>query len=566
MSSGLIVAVIIGYFALLYSVARFTAKGAGNEAFFTGERKSPWFVVAFGMIGASLSGVTFISVPGWVAESQFSYMQMVLGYVPGYIVIAFVLLPLYYRLRLTSIYQYLGDRFGRKSYLTGAWFFLLSRTLGAAARLYLVAFVLQKILFDDLGVPFIVTVVIAILCIWIYTNKGGIKTIIWTDTFQTLFMLVAVVTTVLVIGHDLGWSIGELVKQVQTSEYARVFFFEDPKETTYFWKKFLAGAFIAIAMTGLDQDMMQKNLTCKNIGDAQKNVITLSIVLLGVNLIFLGLGAVLYLYANLKGLPIPQIGDELFASLATEGNLPIVVGVLFLLGLIAAAYSSADSALTSLTTSVCVDVFGIEANTEKKNRALIKKANGISIMVLGIAALFYWSTNNELLQNSNNNSGLIFTLALFLLALYGIERVRRFWELIGKRTLGFIGKGEPDTAVALRKSVHLLVSIVLLFVILIYQAFNNKSVIDLVFTLAGYTYGPLLGMFAFGILTNWTVKDRWVPVIALVAPVLTFMLNSYSEQLFNGYKFGFELLLVNASITFIGMLIAQGNHLKESSS
>jgi len=570
MSSSLIITVIVGYFALLYAVARLTSKGANNATFFTGERRSPWLVVAFGMIGASLSGVTFISVPGWVATSQFSYMQMVLGYVPGYMVIAFVLLPLYYRLQLTSIYQYLGDRFGRSSYLTGAWFFLLSRTLGAAARLYLVASVLQHILFNDLGVPFIVTVAIAILCIWIYTNRGGIKTIIWTDTLQTLFMLVAVVVTVLIIGNDLGWSVKQLIGEVRASEYSTVFFFENAKETSYFWKKFLAGAFIAIAMTGLDQDMMQKNLTCKNIGDAQKNVVTLSLVLVVVNLIFLGLGAALYLYAGSKGSSIPEAGDQLFASIATNGELPVIVGVLFLLGLIAAAYSSADSALTSLTTSVCVDVLGISSSSDVKNRVLIPKIMGIAAMVLSVAIFFYWFVTCPWFHDLNygtKSTSLIFILVLFLIGLYGLNPVKQFWQFIGEKTFGFlISRSEGNSAITLRKSVHVLVSIALFFVILVYQAFNNKSVIDLVFTLAGYTYGPLLGMFAFGMLTNWSIRDHWMPIIAVLAPVFTFLLNLYSEQLFAGYKFGFELLLVNALLTFLGMLIARGNHLEKSPS
>lgn len=475
MSSTLILLVVLAYFLLLAVIARITGKGAGNNSFFLGDRKSPWYIVAFGMIGASLSGVTFISVPGMVGNDQFSYLQMVLGYLPGYAVIAFVLMPLYYRLQLTSIYGYLGQRFGRNSYLAGAWFFLLSRSLGSAARLYLVAVVLQFLLFDAWGIPFWATVVLTIALIWSYTQRGGIRTIIWTDTLQTLFMLVAVCVTVVLVGQKLGWSLGEAVAQVRSSDFSRVFFFDDPKPGTYFWKQFLGGMFIAIAMTGLDQDMMQKNLSCRNIREAQKNMVSFSLVLVVVNLVFLALGALLWRYMQEYHI-VPHRPDQIYPMLATDGWLPVSVGLLFILGLIAAAYSSADSALTALTTSACVDILEIDKRPEEQR-------------------------------------------------------------------------------VALRRRVHVLVSIVMVLLILAFKALNDDSVIKTVFRVAGFTYGPLLGLFAFGMFTTWAVKDRWVPLVAVLAPVLTYVLDRYSKELFGGYTFGFELLLVNGALTFVGLML-----------
>ena len=473
MSSFSIILMIAAYFALLFVISYFTSRNAGNSAFFLGERRSPWYIVAFGMIGASLSGVTFISVPGMVAADKFSYLQMVLGYLPGYAVIAFVLMPLYYRLQLTSIYGYLGQRFGPSSYLTGAWFFLLSRSLGSAARLYLVAIVLQYLIFDDLGVPFVLSVIITIALIWLYTHRGGIRTIIWTDTLQTFFMLFAVGATFILLGQKLGWDLSTTIAQIKGSEMSRIFFFDDPKPGTYFWKQFLGGMFIAIAMTGLDQDMMQKNLSCRNIKEAQFNMVSFSLVLVFVNLMFLGLGALLYLYVGQAGIKLPAKADQVYPMLATGGHLPAMVGALFILGLIAAAYSSADSALTALTTSLCVDVLKIDRRPEEQR-------------------------------------------------------------------------------VPLRKKMHLLMSAVMVLQILLFDVFNDDSVIKTVFTVAGYTYGPLLGLFAFGMMTRLQVRDRWIPVIAIFSPVITYFLSLYSEDLFNGYKFGFELLLVNGALTFLG--------------
>jgi len=472
----LILSIIAAYFVLLFAIGHFTSKGADNDSFFLGNRNSPWYVVAFGMIGASLSGVTFISIPGWVGTSSFSYMQVVLGYLVGYAVIALILMPLYYRLNLTSIYGYLEQRFGRVSYRTGASFFLLSRTIGSAFRLYLVANVLQLTVFDAMGVPFVATVIGTILFIWIYTSKGGIKTIIWTDTLQTLFMLIAVGLTVVMIGQAMGWTLPQAIGQISASSYSKVFFFDDINSKFYFWKQFLSGAFIAIVMTGLDQDMMQKNLSCKNIREAQINMATFSFVLVFVNLAFLGLGALLYIYAGHIGMAIPARTDDLYPLIATGGHLPVAVGIIFILGLIAAAYSSADSALTALTTSVCVDLLDIRKRPQEAQQRM-------------------------------------------------------------------------------RKRVHILVSAVMVLVIVIFRAVNDDSVISAVFTAAGYTYGPLLGLYAFGMMTRWQVRDRWVPVVCVLSPILCYVLNLHSEELMNGYRFGFELLIVNGLLTFMGLVL-----------
>jgi len=476
MSPTLILSIIAIYFVVLFVIGKITSKGADNDSFFTGNKQSPWWIVAFGMIGTSLSGVTFISVPGWVGTSQFSYMQMVLGYLVGYTVIATVLMPLYYRLNLTSIYTYLDDRFGRYSYRTGASFFLLSRIIGASFRLYLVAGVLQLTIFDAWGVPFVATVIGTIVFIWLYTYEGGIKTIIWTDTLQTLFMLIAVLLTVGIISQELGFGFSEMVSTIKQSDYSKIFFFEDVNHPKYFWKQFMAGAFISIVMTGLDQDMMQKNLSCKNIGEAQKNMFSFSFVLVFVNLFFLALGALLYLFATAKGISIPEKTDNLYPLLATSGELPIIVGILFILGLVAAAYSSADSALAALTTSACVDILDVEK------------------------------------------------------------------------------KPKPEQ-IKLRKKVHIGMSAVLVLTIMIFKWVNDESVISAVFRVAGYTYGPLLGLYAFGLFTKLNVRDKLVPFICLASPVLTYIINANSEAWLGGYKFGFELLVLNGAITFVGLLL-----------
>lgn len=471
---------VLGYFAVLMLVSFFTSKGADNDTFFIGGHKSPWYLVAFGMIGASLSGVTFISVPGWVGASKFSYMQMVMGYFFGYMVVALVLMPLYYRLNLTSIYSYLEERFGFYSYKTGAAFFLLSRTIGASFRLFLVAQVLQYLVFDQWGVPFSITVLITILLIWLYTFKGGIKTIVWTDSLQTLFMLIAVGISIYYISNELNLDFNSLVSTVQDSEYSKVFFFEDWNDKRHFLKQFLSGMFITIVMTGLDQDMMQKNLSCKNIKEGQKNMFSFSIVLILVNFVFLSLGALLFIYASENGIEIPTKTDNLFPEIATQ-HLSTFAGIFFILGLVAAAYSSADSALTALTTSVCIDFLDIGNREEKKK-------------------------------------------------------------------------------IQLRKRVHVLVSFVLFVVILIFNVINDESVISSLFKAAGYTYGPLLGLYSFGLIMKRSVKDKWVPLICILSPILSYLMNLYSEELFNGYQFGFEILLVNGILTFIGLfLISQKN-------
>ncbi|MEM6298990.1 MAG: sodium:solute symporter [Bacteroidota bacterium] len=477
MSITLVLTVLAVYFAGLLLIAHLTARGGTTSTFFVANRSAPWYVVAFGMIGASLSGVTFISVPGWVGDTSFGYMQMVLGYQVGYAIIGLVLLPLYYKLNLISIYQYLEQRFGFWSYKTGAAFFLLSRTIGAAFRLYLVASVLQVFLFDALGWRFEFTVIITILLIWLYTFRGGIRTVIWTDTLQTTFMLLAVGTTIYLISNALGWDFGMLISNIQESDYANTFFFDNPDSGNYFWKKFLGGAAIALVMTGLDQDMMQKNLTCKTRQDAQKNMFWFSLSLIPVNLIFLALGALLYIYAAKEGIALPEKSDELF-PLIVKKHLNTFAGVTFLLGVMAAAYSSADSALTSLTTSYCVDFLGFAK--EKKGRVRKRK---------------------------------------------------------------------------IRIQVHLVFSVILALVIIIFRQISDESVISEIFTVAGYTYGPLLGLFAFGLFTKAEVRDRFVPVICILSPCTAFLLNIYSEELFNGYKFGFELLIVNGLLTFLGLVL-----------
>jgi len=474
MNPFVVVSFIAGYFLLLVLISYFTTKGAdNNDAFFIGSKQSSWYLVAFGMIGASLSGVTFISIPGWVGVSGFSYMQVVFGYFFGYVIIATVLMPLYYRMQLTSIYTYLEERFGFYAYKTGASFFLLSRVVGASFRLFLVASVLQLLIFDAWNIPFFVTVAITILLIWLYTNKGGIKTIVWTDSFQTLFMLIAVGISIYSISSALDLSFLGLIAEIKSSSYSQIFFFEQVNDDRHFVKQFLSGIFIAIVMTGLDQDMMQKNLSCKNIGDAQKNMFSFSVVLIFVNLIFLVLGALLFIYAQKMNIAIPEKTDYLFPIIATQ-HLSVFAGIFFILGLIAAAYSSADSALTSLTTSVCVDFLDIQ-----------KKENGKKI----------------------------------------------------------------------RKQVHVLVSIVLFGVILIFNALNDESVISSLFKAAGYTYGPLLGLYSFGLLLKYKVKDYLVPFVCILAPIVSFLINLNSETLFNGYKFGFEILIVNGLLTFLGLLM-----------
>ena len=469
MSSILLVSVIVAYFILLFIISYLTGKNDSNETFFLGNRNSPWYIIAYGMIGTTLSGITFISVPGWVEASQFSYLQMVFGFFVGYIVVARVLLPLYYRLELTSIYTYLRDRFGYYSYKTGSSFFLLSRTIGASFRLFLIASVLQFAVFDSWNVPFYITVIITISLIWLYTYRSGMKTIIWTDTLQTTFMLATVFIISYTLIDRLNIEFSGVFDLINKSDYSKVFFFDDWSDKKYFFKQFFSGVFMAIVMTGLDQDQMQKNLSCKNIKDAQKNMLVFSSILIFVDLIFLCLGALLYIYSDTFSLLIPNNADMLFPSIALNSGLPSYVGILFIVGIIAAAYSSADSALTSLTTSFCVDILEFE-------------------------------------------------------------------------------KQEPRQQVKTRKNIHLLMSIILLCVILFFNMINNQSVIKSLFTVAGYTYGPLLGMYAFGLFTKIEVNDKWVPLVAILSPLFCFVIQLY-------FSFGFELLILNGLITFVGLLI-----------
>ena len=465
MSPTLILSIIAVYFLVLILISYFTGKSDSNDAFFLGNKQSPWYIVSFGMIGATLSGVTFISVPGWVANNQFSYMQMVLGMTAGYLVIANVLMPIYYRMNLTSIYAYLGDRFGESTHQTGAFFFLLSRTIGASFRLYLVANVMQIAIFDTWNVPFWLTVSLTIILIWIYTFRSGIKTIIWTDTLQTLFMLSAVGVSIWLISDKMGLDLVELSQVVRESQYSQVFFWEGKQ---HFLKQFLSGAFLAIVMTGLDQDMMQKNLSCRSLSDAKKNMYSFSLVLILVNIFFLALGAILYLYSEQIGMNITK-GDDLFPLVALKADLGLGVGIFFILGLIAAAYSSADSALTSLTTSFCIDFLNIQEKAK-------------------------------------------------------IQQVQT------------------------RKWVHVGFSVVLVLAILIFKAINDDSVISALFKVAGYTYGPLLGLFTFGIFTKWNIKERSVPIVAVLSPLIAYILQLY-------IPFGFELLIVNGGITFLGLCL-----------
>jgi len=482
----LILGIFLIYTLILFAVTWFTSRRADNQSFFIGNKVSPWFVVAYGMIGASLSGVTFMSVPGWVKDTQFSYMVVVLGYLFGYFVIALVLLPLYYRLKLTSIYSYLEQRFGFWSYKTGAGFFIISRTLGASLRMFLVIKVLQIFVFDAWNVPFWVTVLVFIMLIILYTVKGGIRTIIWTDTLQTTFMLLAVVLSVIYIGKDLEISLVSLAKTVKESDISNMWI-TDWHHERFFLKQFLSGMFITIVMTGLDQEMMQKNLSCRNIKEAQKNMFTFSGILVFVNLLFLFLGALLLIFIQTKGVTVAS-SDDIFPTIAIRYLGP-VAGVVFLIGLISAAFPSADGALTSLTTCVSIDFLGLD------------KREGIT----------------------------------------------------------------EAAKTKIRYTVHLTIAFLFFVSIMIFSTLNDRAVIDKLFTIAGYTYGPILGLYSFGLFTKRSVKDKITPLIAIVSPVVCFFLSKYSVQLLNGYKFGFELLLLNGLITFIGLYIFSKKSVKSES-
>ena len=465
---------IASYFLILFTISYIAGRKADNEGFFVGNRKSAWYVVAFAMIGSSISGVTFVSVPGMVGISNFSYLQMVLGFVTGQIIIAFVLIPLFYRMNLVSIYEYLENLFGTSSYKTGAWFFFISKILGAAVRLYLVCLTLQLLVFEPFHMPFIMNVILTVALVWLYTFRGGVKSLIWTDSLKTFCLIVSVVLCIYYIATDLKLSFTEMFSTVSDSVLSHMFFFDNVNDKRYFFKQFLAGVFTMIAMTGLDQDMMQRNLSCKNFKDSQKNMITSGISQFFIILLFLMLGVLLYTFTSHQGITNPAKSDELFPMIATGGYFPTIVGILFIIGLISSAYSAAGSALTALTTSFTVDILGIKGKTE-------------------------------------------------------------------------------DTVRKTRKKVHVGMAIVMGIVIFIFNLLNNTSVIDAVYILASYTYGPILGLFAFGILTKRQVRDRYIPLVSILSPILCFILQKNSETWFHGYQFSYELLIFNALFTFIGL-------------
>ncbi len=474
MDTAIIGFLIIGYFLVLIIVSSLTGKKTDNETFFLGNRKSPWYIVSIGMIGSSLSGVTFISVPGWVGTSQFTYLQMVLGFTLGYVVIANILLPLYYRLNLTSIYTYLNNRFGFWSYKSGSLLFITSKLVGASARMYLMASVMQLAVSDALNIPFPITVFITIGLIWLYTFRGGIKTIIWTDALQTLLMLSALMVTIVYIAGELNLNFKSLITTIVDSPYSKIWVWNDWAASNHFIKQFFAGMFTTIVMTGLDQDMMQKNLTCKNIKDAKKNMYWYGFGFLPVNILFLSLGVLLFSFANQMGIEIPARGDDLYPTLALGGHLPTAVGIFFILGLVAAAYSSADSALTSLTTSFSLDILRIDLKPKKE-----------------------------------------------------AKRIR------------FI--------------VHIIFSILIALLIISFRILNSGSIIDTIYILAGYTYGPLLGLFTFGLFTKFQIKDKWVIVAVLLPPLITGILD-YNTLNWFGFSLGYEKLILNGFITFIILL------------
>lgn len=483
MSPVLVLITIAAYFAILFTISYIAGRKADNAGFFVGNRKSTWYVVAFAMIGSSISGVTFVSVPGMVATSNFSYLQMVLGFVAGQFIIAFLLIPLFYKMNLVSIYEYLENRFGLSSYRTGAWFFFISKMLGAAVRLFLVCLTLQLLVFDPLKLPFILNVIATVALVWLYTFRGGVKSLIWTDSLKTFCLVVSVVLCIYYIASDLNLSFTGMVNTVVDSDFSRFFFFDDVNDKRYFFKQFLAGVFTMIAMTGLDQDMMQRNLSCKNFKDSQKNMITSGISQFFVILLFLMLGVLLYTFTAQNGITNPAKSDELFPMVATGRYFPVIVGVLFIVGLISSAYSAAGSALTALTTSFTVDILGTK------------------------------------------------------------------------------GKSEQEV-VTIRKRVHIGMAIVMGIVIFIFNILNNTSVIDAVYILASYTYGPILGLFAFGMLTKKQVRDKYIPLVAILSPILCFILQKNSEVWFNGYAFSYELLIFNAFFTFIGLCLLTVNEKK----
>lgn len=476
MNPYLVLLTVLAYFLILFGVSYWSGRKADNAGFFVGNRQSPWYVVAFAMIGSGISGVTFVSVPGMVATGCFSYLQMVLGFLAGQFVIAFVLIPLFYKMNLVSIYEYLENRFGISSYRTGAWFFFISKMLGAAVRLFLVSLILQMLVFEPMELPFLLNVIVTIGLVWLYTFRGGVKSLIWTDSLKTFCLIVSVVLCIYYIASDLHFSFTGMLVSITDNEMSRVFFFDDVNDKRYFWKQFLAGVFTVIAMTGLDQDMMQRNLSCRNYKDSQKNILTSGVLQLFIIALFLMLGVLLYTYTAQNGIVNPVKSDQLFPMIATHGYFPMIVGFLFIVGLISSAYSAGGSALTALTTSFTVDIWGIKGKSEKE-------------------------------------------------------------------------------VVDIRRKVHIAMAVVMGLVIFIFNLLNNTSVIDAVYILASYTYGPILGLFAFGIFTKYRVRDAYIPWVALASPILCFVLQKNSEEWFNGYAFSYELLIFNALFTFIGLCL-----------
>lgn len=467
-----IIVTILAYFCILLVFSRFTSRRATNSTFYRADRRSPWYMVAFGMIGASISGITFVSVPGMAVKTGMTYLQMCFGFIFGYLIVAFVLLPVYYRLNLTTIYTYLQTRLGQRAYKTGSSFFLLSKLIGAAVRFYVVCIILQRFVLDQLGIPFLVTVIFMVGLIWLYTRKGGIKTLVWTDSFQTLCMFLALILIIFHVMTALHLNLNQAVTAIANDSHSRVFIWQDWASKQNFWKMFLSGIFIVIVMTGLDQDMMQKNLTCKSLREAQKDMCSYGLAFVPANLLFLSLGILLMMLSHREGIAIPCATDDLLPMFAATGSLGSLVIVLFTIGIVAASFSSADSAMTALTTTWCVDIM------EKKDDEKLRKRTH-----LGFALLF----------------------VVFILA---------------------------------------------------FKALNSTSVIDAIYIICSYTYGPLLGLFAFGLFTRWQVKDHYVPYIAIISPVICFAIETITRQT-TGYEFGYELLMVNGLLTFVGLYLCR---------
>lgn len=478
-----VICTVLGYIAVLFCVAWFSGRKADNAGFFTGNRRTPWYMAAFAMIGAAMSGVTFISVPGSVATDAFSYMQMVMGFTVGQLVVAFVLIPTFYRLKVVSLYEYLDDRFGIASHRTGAWFFFISKMLGAALRVFLVCSVMQLLVFGHYGFPFWSNALITMIFVWLYTQQGGVKSLIWTDTLKTFCLVASLVLSIVFIMQGLGLSFAQATHEITTSPLSRIFFFDDPSSDRYFWKMFFAGIVLLVAMTGLDQDMMQRNMSCATPRDSQKNIVITAISQIFVIFLFLVLGVLLYLYANRSGLALPAKSDQLFPLVAVNGGLPIFVGILFIIGLISSTYSAAGSALTALTTSFTIDILDGTKRCDDK----------------------------------------------------GLTRLRR--------------------------RVHVVMAVGMAGMILAFNYLADDSIINLVYKVASYTYGPILGMFVFGMFTRLRVHDRWIPLVAIAAPVLSALLQWWAYEAW-GYRIGFELLIYNALFTIVGMLLLVKRHEK----